>query len=46
MLVGQLICLPTLKERQINFDQEQKLINDTKEKIEELLQYGETISSM
>ena len=46
MLVGQLICLSTLKERQINFDQEQKLINDTKEKIEELLQYGETISSM
>ena len=31
---------------QINFDQEQKLINDTKEKIEELLQYGKTISSM
>ena len=37
---------PTLKERQINFDQEQKLINETKQKIEELLQYGETISSM
>ena len=37
---------PTLKKVQINLDQEQKLINGTKEKIEELLHYGETIDSL